>query len=254
MAHPPGSVWPAGDNLAGGRKPNVQGLQTRTCDQRTVDGRKHHAVPRPVRERRDGRQPGPDARFRRQDHGEPVRTPGSDVAVGGGAREGHVQAGGPRHRRHHCGRRRGNVVAQHAGRRTALCRDCDLGRDRRLACGCRAQGDRVIVEPYRRVDLGGQARRRHRFDQGFRRQESRLYQPQIDHRDGDPYRAQAGGTDRQGRHSSARRSWAGLDRAGAGRGRGRTVQRSGADHHPEQVQGAVLRPPILSKISPGRLR
>ena len=33
--------------------------------------------------------------------------------------------------------------------------------------GVRAQGGRVILEPHRRVDLGGQARRRYRVDQGF---------------------------------------------------------------------------------------
>src|SRR3954451_23575141 len=62
-----------------------------------------HAVPRRSREHSDGVGPRRDARLRCEDHGQPVRTPGGDAAVGGGARKGHVQARRTRHRRHHAG-------------------------------------------------------------------------------------------------------------------------------------------------------
>ena len=224
------------------------------CDQRTVDGREAHAGPRHIRGRCDGGGILGDAGLRREDHREPVRPPGRDAALGGGARKRHVQGGRPRHRRHHrgCGRR--DVVAQHAGRRIALCRDRDLGGDRRVACRRRAQGAGFVLEPHRRAGLGGKARCRHRVDQGSRGQEGRLYQSEVDHRDGDPHRAQAGGPRRQGRGAAARRPRPRADRARAGRGRGGAVERSGADGDAGQIQGAVLRPPVLSQDSPGRWR
>src|SRR6516165_12132441 len=123
-----------------------------------------------------------------------------------------------------------------------------LGGERGHACGGRAQGAGVVLEPHRRADLGRQARCRNQFDQGPRWQEGRLYQPEVDHRNGDPHGAQAGGPRGQGRHPPARRPGTGLDGAGAGRGRGRALQRSGAYRHPGQIQSVVLRPPILSEI------
>src|SRR5262249_11383118 len=54
------------------------------------------------------------------------------------------------------------------------------------------------------------------FDQGPHWQESRLHQSEVDHRNGDPHRAQARGPRWQGRHPPARRPGTGLDGAGAG--------------------------------------
>src|SRR5215472_6953652 len=168
-----------------------------------VNGGKHHVVPRRARDRRDDL--GLDARLRRENHREPVRAPGGDAALGGSAAKKHVQGGGPRHRWHHGGRRRRDVVAQHARGRAVLRRACDLGGDRRFACRCGAQGAGVVLEPHRRAELGCKARRRDQFDQRPRRQEGRLHQPEVDHRNGDPHRAQARGPRRQGRYPSARR-------------------------------------------------
>jgi len=203
-------------------------------------------VARRARDRRD--HLGRDARLRRENHREPVWAPGGDAALGGSAAKKHVQGGGPRHRCHHGGCRRRDLVAQHARGRAALRRACDLGGDRRFACRCGAQGAGVVLEPHRRAELGCKARRRDQFDQRPHRQEGRLYEPEVDHRNGDPHRAQARRPRRQGRYPSARRPGTGLNRAGAGRGRGRALKRSGAHRHSGQIQSAVLRPPILSEI------
>src|SRR5260370_36749449 len=89
---------------------------TDLSDQRGRKWGKHHVVPRRARDRRDDL--GRDARLRRENHREPVWAPGGDAALGGSAAKKHVQGGGPRHRWHHGGRTRRDVVRETTRRGT----------------------------------------------------------------------------------------------------------------------------------------
>ena len=92
-------------------------------------------------------------------------------------------------------------------------------------CGRRAQGGRVILEPHRRVHLGGQARRRYRVIKEYPVGKKVAYtSPKSITEMVIRTALKRAGVGRQGRDSSARRPGPALIRAGAGRGRGRAVQ------------------------------
>ena len=150
-------------------------------------------VPRHARARLDGGRGS--SRPRRQDHRQPVRTPGGDAALGGGHGKGHVQGSGLDI----------DGITAGAGGGTSL-RNMLAGElpYAEIATSAAIAGSLAGVELKALASSSnhiGELTWAAKPDAGIidprpRGQEGRLYQPEVDHRDGD-HRAQARRSRRQ---------------------------------------------------------